>query len=313
MPRIAYLSWPAAEISGGIKVAFQHVALLNAHGQAAVVATEDGVRPGWFDSGDLPLVRLDSLRPDDVLVFPENHNALLERYGGSRQPKLVFCQNPNYVWRGLGRHLSYADYGVSHVLCVSQTVLRFFELRMPQLARGYTPFYIDTQRFALRTDKALQIACVPRKRQVEAGAVRDLFLALYPQFRDWPWLLIDNAHETKVAQTMGESAVFLSLARLEAHSLTALEAMACGCLVAGFNGVAGGSDSASPANGLWAPEDDIGACAHQLARAAAAATEGGPAQAVLREGGLRTVQALGRAPAAQLLLAFWRQVLPQLA
>ena len=42
MPRIAYLSWPAAEISGGIKVAFQHVALLNAHGQAAVVATEDG-------------------------------------------------------------------------------------------------------------------------------------------------------------------------------------------------------------------------------------------------------------------------------
>ena len=65
------------------------------------------------------------------------------------------------------------------------------------------------------------------------------------------------------AAAMGEAGVFLSLGRLESLGLTPLEAMACGCIVAGFTGI-GGQEYASPANGFWAAEDDFPSCIKQL-------------------------------------------------
>jgi len=41
MPRIVYLSWPADEITGGIKMAFRHVETLCQAGFEACLATPD--------------------------------------------------------------------------------------------------------------------------------------------------------------------------------------------------------------------------------------------------------------------------------
>jgi len=48
MPRIVYVSWPATEISGGIKAAFQHVEILTEAGLDAAIASRDSSAPGWF-------------------------------------------------------------------------------------------------------------------------------------------------------------------------------------------------------------------------------------------------------------------------
>src|SRR5688572_27761757 len=97
-----------------------------------------------------------------------------------------------------------------------------------------------------------------------------------------------QAKEAKIAEVMSQSAVFLSLARLEAHAMTTLEAMACGCVVAGFAGVAGGTDSATAANGFWAPEDDVETCVDQLARAVQVAVDRDATWREMVEAGRRT-------------------------
>jgi hypothetical protein len=305
MPRIVYLSWPAGEISGGIKAIFQHVALLREAGMDAAVATEDGRAPEWFRI-PAPQISLQAVQPDDALVFPENSPALLQRFAGSPQRKLVFCQNPYYAWQGLAGHASYAAAGVSGVLCPSVTVLQFARRRLPDLAAWYTPFYID-ERLFVPGPKTLQIACIPRKRAMEMGAIHDLFRHAHPRYAHLSWQVLQGATEEQVAEVLGRSAVYLGLARLEAHGMTSLEAMACGCLVAGFGGVAGGTDSATANNGFWVPEDDVYACVDKLAEAVRVAERGGALYTTMVGQARRTAANYRREESARLLIAFWRE------
>jgi hypothetical protein len=310
--RIVYLSWPAGEISGGIKAVFQHVELLAEAGFDARVATPDGAAPGWFETGVQPMP-MDHVRIDDVLVLPENSAKLLQRFADAPNPKLVFCQNPYLVYRGLQGMASFATAGVSHILCPSHTVLQFCRRRFPGMKLGYTPYYIDHRRFACSASgKVLQIAAIPRKRAIEFGAIADLFGASYPQYRLLPWVYLDQATEAEVAQTLARSAVYLSLARLEAHGMAALEAMASGCLVAGFAGVVGGTDSATARNGFWAAEDDVPGCVDQLARAVQLAIDRGPVFDEMVAEGRRTAWEYRREEAARRLVDFWRLTLPEL-
>jgi hypothetical protein len=307
MPRIVYICWPPREITGGIKAAYQHVELLNEGGLEAVVATPDGARPHWFRTA-APTIKGDAIRAEDILVFPENNEQYLSAFASRRQVKAVFCQNPYLVHQGLAGRSSYAEYGVTHILCPSHSVLNFCSERFPGMKAAYTPFYIDHSRFVFSTNKTLQVAVVPRKRVLEYGAIRDLLKAQYPEFDDVPWVVLHGVTEEQVAQGMGRSAVFLSLAKLEAHGMTALEAMASGCIVAGFRGVFGGNDSATLKNGCWAEEDDVFGCVHQLARAMRFARRNDDAARVMIEEGRITARAYTREESARRLLQFWRGV-----
>ncbi|HSH89864.1 MAG TPA: glycosyltransferase [Ramlibacter sp.] len=311
MPRIVYLSWPATEISGGIKAAFQHVELLVEAGQDALLASVNGEGPGWFETS-ARIVKLDQVTPSDVLVFPENNPQLFQAFATWRNPKVVFCQNPFLACQGLAGAASYADFGVSHIMCPSHTVMHFCRRRFPGMKLGYTPFYVDHSRFVYTEEKTLQIATIPRKRPMEFSAINDLFRANYPQFRHLKWLYLHQAKEAKIAEVMAQSAVFLSLARLEAHPMTTLEAMASGCVVAGFSGVAGGTDSATARNGFWAPEDDVVACVDQLARAVQLAVDRDAAWRETIDAGRRTAYEYRREESARLLMAFWSRTLLEL-
>jgi hypothetical protein len=304
MPRIVYICWPPKEITGGIKVAFQHVELLVEAGRKAVVATPDALRPNWFDT-TAEVIDHNAIRGDDVLVFPENNARFFTAFASSAQPKVVFCQNPYLVHQGLGGKLSYADFGVTHIMCPSMTVVKFCAIRFPELQVRYTPFYIDHGRFKLQTQKTMQIAVVPRKRMVEFGAIADLLRARYPEFSGIPWMYLHGVSEQQVADGMGRSAVFLSLARLEAHGLTKLEAMASGCICAGYTGVYGGNDSATAMNGFWAGEEDVFGAVEQLAQAIRLVKAGGEPYRLVLEEGLLTAGKYKREDSARWLLEFW--------
>jgi hypothetical protein len=305
MARIVYVSWPQNEITGGIKAAFQHAEMLCEGGMDAVVATPDGAGPNWFATS-VKTIALDAITGDDVLVLPENNPRYLAAFAGRSQPKVVFCQNPYLAHQGLAGRLSYRDWGVSHIMCPSHSVLQFCTRRFPGMQLGYTPFFIDHTRFVFRSEKTLQVAVVPRKRMIEFGAIADLLRAWHPELGDVPWVPLHGVTEQQVAEGMGRSAVFLSLARLEAHGMTALEAMASGCVVAGFAGVFGGTDSATTRNGFWAAEDDVYGCVEQLANALTLAKTGGVALRAMVEEGRRTAHEYRREEAARYLLAFWK-------
>lgn len=304
MPRVVYVCWPPKEITGGIKVAFQHVELLVEAGKQAVVATPDAQRPDWFAT-TAEVIAHDKIRGDDVLVFPENNARFLGAFASSAQPKVVFCQNPYFVHQGLGGRLSYAEYGVTHIMCPSMTVVKFCAMRFPGMKAGYTPFYLDRTRFKYSTTKAMQVAVVPRKRMTEFGAIADLLRAKHPDLGEVPWMYLHGVTEEQVADGMGRSAVFLSLARLEAHGLTKLEAMASGCICAGYTGVYGGNDSATAMNGFWAEEEDVFGAVEQLAAAIRLVKEGGEPYRLMLEEGLRTASRYNKEESAQMLMKFW--------
>lgn len=273
MKPITYLSWPAREITGGIKMVFRHVEALRSLGFEAIVASPDGASPGWFPTL-APVVPVSELKPgDDVLVFPENHAELLNRFAAWPNRKAVFCQNIYMCYRGVGQRNDYRDFGVSAVICLTQQMAAYCRRRFPSLEVFLVPNPLDRATFKPRLPNKLQIAFSPRKRPGEAAFVRDLFRAENPAWRQLPWVAIEKMSEEEVARALGESAVYLALGRFEACPLSALEALSCGCIVAGFTGT-GGWDYATARNGFWAPEDDVLACATQLTEAVRLAAEG---------------------------------------
>ena len=306
--RIVYLSWPATEIAGGIKMAFRHVEALRNAGFEALIATPDGRQPGWFTT-TAPVVDVSMVeRETDILVFPENHGELLARFAAWPNRKTVFCQSYIMVFRGLGSTSDYREFGIHDIICPGFTTATFCRRRFPSLKTTVIPNYVDHDVFHLGTKKKIQIVFFSRKRSLEAAFIRDCFKATDPRLSDIPWVEISQAPERSVAAVLRESAVFLSLCQFESCALTILEAFACGCIVAGFSGMAR-PEYATAGNGFWAPEDDCLACADQLVSACRLLLEGDSLCRDIVEEALATAKRYSKERFTQRLVEYWRAAL----
>ena len=143
---------------------------------------------------------------------------------------------------------------------------------------------------------------------MEAAFIQDLFRAENPQFRSIPWVQISGVPEEKVATILKDSAVYLSLSRFEAVGLSILEALASGCVVAGFTGF-GARDYTTASNGYWAAEDDCLDCVDQLTRAVGLVTEGGAMYRHMLEAANITASYYSHERFAKQLVEFWRSFL----
>ena len=276
--KIVFLCPSVSVINGGIKHIFRMAEALIAQGRDAVVFEQNGQRPAWFAS-TAPIVGQEvfSAQADHIYVMPEDQPHLLADFAAFPQRKVIYSQNHFYGALGIGAAASYADYGVTDILCSSRTIYDHCRIRHPFLRAFVVPCAVDAALFKSAVAKRNSIAFMPRKRAVEATYIRDMFRFTYPQYRDWKWREISNVGEVETARLLGEASVFLSLSRLEGFGLTPLEAMASGCVVAGFTGI-GGREYASSDNGFWVNEDDFPACVEALAQAVAQSQATGEAR-----------------------------------
>jgi glycosyltransferase involved in cell wall biosynthesis len=265
-------------------------AVLKGAGYDVAMFEEQGRRPDWFAS-DVPVVDGSTLGPraDQVLVYPEDQPILLAKTKEWPQRKIVYAQNQYYAVKGYGGTPGYDFFGVTHMLCSSRSIYDYARLRHPALESIVIPCGIDRALFRPLAKKP-QIALMPRKRMTEIPYIADQFQCLCPHYQDWNWQVIGNKSEAETALMMGESSVFLSLSRLEGFGLTPLEAMAAGCVVAGFTG-GGGREYASPENGFWAQEDDLDGCVQQLKLALDLASSGATARASYAQAAEKTLAA----------------------
>ncbi|MDE2030359.1 MAG: glycosyltransferase family 4 protein [Alphaproteobacteria bacterium] len=271
--KIVFFCPPPSTINGGIKHIFRMAEALIAQGRDAVVFEQGGRRPTWFSS-TVPVVGQDIFADTHghLYVLPEDQPNILRDFAKLPQRKVIYSQNHFYGALGIGAAASYADYGVTDIICSSRTIYDHCRMRHPALRAFVVPCAVDPALFKPAAVKREAIAFMPRKRPIEAAYLRDMFRFALPQYQDWEWVEIANATEAEAARLMGEASVFLSLSRLEGFGLTPLEAMAAGCVVAGFTGI-GGRDYATAENGFWVNEDDHPACIEALAKAAALAQE----------------------------------------
>ncbi len=298
MGRIVFLNcFPQSLVSGGIKTMYRHALLLRQAGFRVQVLQAEGV-PSWLGKEMRPLMceEVTDLTKQDIFVFPE---VLTGWYADMISTpmigkKIIFCQNPYYFFTYGPSAKKLAEWDVRQVLAPgvgsAQLLQRVLGLENVQV----TPPVVDGNLFRPR-QKKLQIVCADWKWPHQGGLpgyaslLHDMLTLKYPQFSSVPWVSLQEKNEGEVAALMGESAVCLSLGRLEALGITALEAMAAGCLVVGCHG-GGGSDYATSHNGFWHSPEDMEGFVDSLAMALEGCSSGSTIARRMVVQGQQTVQ-----------------------
>ena len=316
LPPAIYYACRLPVRAGGELVNFQHVASLRRQGwRAWAWLSEDAALEWPTQPFPVPLVQGGAHHrwsPHDVLVLPEVVQDSTWQHMRACGCRLVMHnQNPFYTFRGLPDMQTLNAFPLAGGLCCSSFTrerLRAWgsdtdwqvvqPMVLPHFGRAWT-------QVRAAGGKKRQIAFMPRKRPTEAVQLRQWFAALCPQWGHVPWVAVEGMSRPQVAQTLAESLVFASLSKHEGLGLPPLEAMAAGCLVAGFTG-GGGQEYATPENGLWVNESDLPAFALALARL----LEMDAAQQADRvQAGLATAARFDAANFDAQLDAAWRHVL----
>lgn len=302
--------------AGGQLVNFQHVASLCRLGWRAFAWLQDGSAIEWPSQAfPVPVVQgglHHRWTAHDVLVLPELWTT--GAWQGMREQGcqlVMHNQNPFYTFRGLPTLDALNAFPLAGGLCCSaftrDTLQAWGSTTDWQVVQPMVLPHFEQAlaRIGGQSGKRLQIAFMPRKRPNEAKQVQQWFAALCPQWAHVPWVEVDGMSRPQVAQTLAESLVFVSLSKDEGLGLPPLEAMAAGCLVAGFTG-GGGQEYATPANGLWVGDGQLPELA--LAIASLLAMDA-PQQAARVQAGQATAALFDAANFDAQLNAAWHQLL----
>ncbi|WP_374468366.1 glycosyltransferase [Phenylobacterium sp.] len=312
MSRIVYMAVSGGGIAGGHKMIIRHVETLRELGfDAACYTNPKNVVPSWFKH-DAPFLIGGGLKSGDIIVVPDDETPALRDLVARRYPVVVFAQNPYYAASsgGLDAIAAYPPEKAPPVIAVAPRLAATFRRAFPDNVVEIVPCFADERLFRPTADKAAEVALVPRKRPVEAAAIQAFYRRLIPGRLQLDWRELKGATEEQVAQAFARAGLFLSLSHLESVGMTPLEAMASGCLVAGFTGV-GGEAYATPENGFWVPSEDCEAAADALARAADIFLTGGPELARRREAGFETARQWSHARFRDALEEVWMRLAPQ--
>ena len=246
---------------------------------------------------------------NDVVVVPEGWPHVIQSISTLPCKKIVHCQNPYYLFYGFDGINAIEALDFREMLsCSGYTteMIRSFGYGLP----------IHTVRPAVSSvfhssgeEKIMQIAYMSRKRRDETIFVKRLFRSLYPEYINIDWVEVKDMTHEECASVLRKSQVFASFSFLEGLGLPPLEAMASGCVVAGFDGQ-GGADYSNSNNGFWAPEGDYFAFAHQLARAIEA-SQTQPSKLELRRCCALTLQNYSQNSFMEALARAWQLILGQ--
>jgi glycosyltransferase involved in cell wall biosynthesis len=242
-PTIYFLTPDHDVPSGGIRVIYRHVDLLNAAGIAAfVLHRAPGFRCSWFEH-ETKVTDFDSavIRRGDLLVVSELDVDLLAQLPPAIR-YVVFNQNSHLTWKRAPDDMVrlYSSHpGLAGVVTVSS-----HNREMLACAFRGSP----VQRVHLGIDPALfhpgkgarvpRIGYMPRRGRADARQVLHI-LRGRGVLEGWEVVPFDGLSHSEVAEQLRTTRIFLAFTHQEGFGLPAAEAMACGNYVIGNHGFAG--------------------------------------------------------------------------
>lgn len=228
--KILYLAQCIREPSGGTKVMYQHVDILNELGhEAAIWHPDKGFRHNMFVNSTR-IVNGDEITPD-IIVSPPVESDL------GPFKKIIFDQNPYYM----------ADIGsnaVNGFMVVSDDSLEYLKCLYPNKTIFHVPNYIDPEIFPLCKNKK-RIICIDGRKNWED--MEQVIRLIKPSCDKHGWELIgfNDYTEKQVSAVMQRATIYLQFGLREGLCLLPLEAMSCGCMVIGYHGQ-GGKEYVNP-------------------------------------------------------------------
>lgn len=253
--RVYYLAVDSDVPSGGVRVLYRHVDILNAAGvDAAVVHQTPGFRCSWFQNRTR-IVNAEKLNPtpDDVLVIPEVYPPEALAFAPGVR-KVIFNQNGFFTFNGFPPDFSdtvnpYAHPDLLAVMVVSEHVDQYVQYAFPWVRTERVRPSVDERVFRPGNRREPRICFMPRRNPGDARQVFEILKAR-GELRGLEILPLDQVSAETVANVLGNSALFFSFGTEEGFGLPPAEAMACGCLVVGYHGFGGleffGSDWSFP-------------------------------------------------------------------
>ena len=240
--------------SGGIKILYRHVDVLNRNSVDAMLLHQNpGFRCNWFEN-DTRVAYLQNTRlaQTDFLVIPEIYGPNISGMSqmpmiGSKVKKIIFNQNCRYTFLGQTTEtVLKPDFGLAYTkrdefvgaIVVSDDSKQYLEYVFPGLEVWRIHNAINVDKFSFSDNKKKQICFMPRKHAEDALQVLGI-LKLRDALGDFKVVAIENKNEGEVAEMMKESMFFLSFGYPEGCPLPPAEAMACGCVVVGYDGFGG--------------------------------------------------------------------------
>lgn len=247
--------------TGGVKMLYRHVDVLNRNGwPASVIHQTPGFRCTWFENDTricyTPQI---SLSATDYLVVPEIYGPVI----ASIQPgirKVIFNQGCYLTFHGYSVAKKddvppYRHPDVIAALVVSEDSREYLRYVFPGLRVGRIHYGIDSSLFHHHPHKRRQMAFMPGRG---SGDARQVINALNYRgaLGGFDLAPIEDRNEHETASILKQSLIFLSFSRAEGFGLPPAEAMACGCIVVGFHGM-GGKEFFKPGHCYPVPQGDI--------------------------------------------------------
>ena len=306
--------------------------MLAASGEPTGLVLHDPGHPPLALPPGLPVFPLarPGLEPKDRYLVPEGWpNALGPGLAAGAQC-IVYCQNWAYLDSGLPEGVTLDQLPVAY-LAVSDPVARYIGRMLGSEPPVLRPA-IDPARFypprAKPAADPVRVAFMPRKNKGLAAMIRRFALTRAKRTGlRLDFVPIENLPPDGVAETLRSCHVFLATGFPEGCPLPPLEAMACGCVVAGFSGFGGfdymrqiDPDGYAPSvplrpvawggNGCYAADHDVFGATACLERAAGLWVAGGTALESVLDNGRRTAAAYHPEHKREALAALWQPGAP---
>lgn len=157
---------------------------------------------------------------NSVIIFNQNPFFFLKK---SYPKRLIFDKENNMIYK---------------FFCYSESNYKIFTSIFPNINARHGQLYIDETKFFYKKKKKMQILYMPRRRKDDFSLLSTL-IKYDHKFNDIEFIPLENMNQSEIAEKMRESLFFLSFSYKEGFGLPPAEAMACGCIVIGYTGIAG--------------------------------------------------------------------------
>ena len=271
MALLYYFCYENKRPTGGNKICYRHVELLNHLGvDAAILHPHASFRFPQINHQP-PIVGFDTLRlaADDILVLPEDLGPTHLKFA-PRVRRIVFNQNANYMFKKYSliddRPLVHQVNSVVGCFAVSDQNASYLRFAFPSLKVERLILSLNLKLFngGSRSEKQREISFITSKNHQDVVQVVNL-LRMRGFCKGWRFTPIHGMSEEEVADAMRRSALFLSFGHPEGICLANLEAMASGCKLIGYSGL-GCREYFQPGLGLEIPMGDIQAFVEAVER-----------------------------------------------